>query len=204
MAYTYLEMLTTPGVIAAQEENDARDQWSRFPGNREFTAFDENARAFLSQRDSFYMASNSASGWPYLQHRGGPPGFLKVLDESTLGFADYRGNGQYISLGNSKTDDRVALFLMDYPRRKRMKVMAHLSVHAPDDAEWAARIRDPDYPGVVERLMVLKLAAYDWNCPQHIAQRFTKAQVAEMIAPMHAELQELRAENAALKERSGG
>lgn len=200
MNYTYLDLLTTPDVIEAQRENGARDQWEDFAGKRQFTQFDDAARAFISERDSFYMASNSQSGWPYLQHRGGPTGFLKLLDETTLGFADYRGNRQYISLGNVKSDDRISLFLMDYAGRKRMKILARLSVHSLSERpDLAERILDPEYPGVVERLMTFELAAYDWNCPQHIVQRFTTAQVNSAIASTLEELEALRAENRQLK-----
>lgn len=199
MAYTYLDILTTPGVVEAQKDNGARDQWEDFKGNREFTQFDENARAFIAARDSFYMASISDSGWPYVQHRGGPPGFLKVLGPTRLGFADYRGNRQYISLGNFKTDDRVALFLMNYPRRKRMKLLAHIKVHPNDDPEIARSLTDRDYPGEIERFFTLDLVAYDWNCPQHITQRFTKPMVAEAMEEMERELTALREENAQLK-----
>lgn len=204
MAHTYLDLLTTPGVKEAQAQNDAREQWEDFSGSREFTSFDENARAFIAARDSFYIASLSASGWPYVQNRGGPPGFLKVLDDTTLGFSDFRGNSQYITLGNSKTEERVSLFLMDYPRRKRMKILARLTVHdATQYPDLAERLADPDYNGVVERLMTLSLAAYDWNCPQHIVQRFTKAEIADRVAPLQEELEALRAENAELKAKLG-
>jgi len=193
MAYTYLDMLTTSDVIAAQEENEAREQWADFAGDREFTSFDDNARAFIAARDSFYIASHSANGWPYIQHRGGPIGFLKILDDTTFGFADYRGNKQYITLGNSKSDDRVALFLMDYARRKRMKMLARIEVlSAKDNPDLAARLIDADYPGEVERLMVFNLAAYDWNCPQHITPRYSKPAVQQALAELKAENDELR------------
>lgn len=203
MAYTYLDLLTTEGVKDAQSENDARDQWAGFEGKREFTSFDENAAAFIAKRDSFYMASMSESGWPYIQHRGGPEGFLKVLDDTTLGFADYSGNRQYITLGNVRSNDRVALFLMDYPRRKRMKMLANLQAFPADTSELMERLVDPAYRANVERLYTLRLAAYDWNCPQHIVQRFTKVQMQEALAPIEQELEQLRAENSALKERLG-
>ena len=203
MAYTYLDELTTPGVREAQAENGAREQWADFSGSREFTRFDANAHAFIAARDSLYIASNSQSGWPYLQHRGGPVGFIKLLDETTLGMADFRGNRQYITLGNSKADDRVSLFLMDYPRRKRMKILAHLRVHEANEEGLRKRIVDPDYPGEVERLLVFKVFAYDWNCPQHIVPRYTKAQLAQSLAGMEAEMESLRQENARLRAQLG-
>ena len=203
MAYTYLEALTTPDVERAQAENGAREQWAGFGGSREFTRFDANAVAFIEARDSFYMATNSSSGWPYLQHRGGAPGFIKILDETTLGIADFSGNRQYISVGNAKSDDRVSLFLMDYARRKRMKVLARMTVHDADDAQLRPRIVDEGYAGRVERLITFDLYAYDWNCPQHITQRFTKAQVQQTVAGLEAELDRLKAENAALRKGLG-
>lgn len=201
MPYKYLDMLTTDSVRAAQSENGAREQWEDFSGDRRFDQFDERAAAFISARDSFYMASVSENGWPYVQHRGGPPGFLKVLDDKTLGFADFRGNRQYISLGNVKADDRVALFMVDYPRRKRLKLLAHMTVHPLDtNPELAERIIDTDYLGEPERLMTLSLESYDWNCPQHIVPRFTKEMVDLAAKPLQEEIARLTAENEALKE----
>ena len=204
MAYTYLDELTTEGVIQAQRENAAREQWEDFRGSREFTSFDANAETFIASRDSLYIASNSQSGWPYLQHRGGPVGFIKVLDDTTLGIADFRGNRQYITLGNSKADDRVSLFLMDYPRRKRLKILARMSVHDAADATLRERIVDAEYPGQVERLLVFKLFAYDWNCPQHIVPRFTKEQLAPTLAEIEKQVANLRKENEELRAKLAG
>lgn len=203
MAYKFLDMLTTNSVREAQSENGAREQWADFSGDRRFDLFDERAKAFIAARDSFYMASVSENGWPYVQHRGGPPGFLKVLDDKTLGFADFRGNRQYISLGNVRADDRVALFMVDYPRRKRLKLLAHMTVHPLDaNPELAGRIIDADYPGEPERLMTLSLESYDWNCPQHIIPRFTKEMVDLAAEPLQEEIARLTAENKALKENA--
>lgn len=203
MAYKFLDMLTTGSVREAQSENGAREQWADFSGDRRFDQFDERAEAFITARDSFYMASVSENGWPYVQHRGGPPGFLKVLDDKTLGFADFRGNRQYISLGNVRADDRVALFMVDYPRRKRLKLLAHMKVHPLDtNPELAERIIDTDYLGEPERLMTLSLESYDWNCPQHIIPRFTKEMVDLAAEPLQEEIARLTAENKALKENA--
>ncbi|GAB5483225.1 MAG: pyridoxamine 5'-phosphate oxidase family protein [Parasphingorhabdus sp.] len=205
MSYKFLDMLTTDSVRAAQTENGAREQWEDFSGDRRFDHFDERAAAFIAARDSFYMASVSENGWPYVQHRGGPPGFLKVLDDKTLGFADYRGNRQYISLGNVRADDRVALFMVDYPRRKRLKLLARMTVHGVEDnPELAARIINADYPGQVERLMTLTLESYDWNCPQHIIPRFTKDMVDLAAKPLQDEIARLTSENEELRARLEG
>lgn len=205
MAYKFLDMLTTDAVIAAQADNEAREQWADFQGDRMFDRFDERAAAFIAARDSFYMASVSENGWPYLQHRGGPAGFLKILDDRTLGFADFRGNRQYISLGNTRADDRVALFMVDYPRRKRLKLLGHLHAHALDaDPDLTRRIVDRDYPGEPERVMTIALDAYDWNCPQHIIPRYTKDMVDQAAQPLQDEIARLTAENEALKARLQG
>jgi predicted pyridoxine 5'-phosphate oxidase superfamily flavin-nucleotide-binding protein len=129
---------------------------------------------FIAGRDSFYQASVGDDGWPYVQFRGGPKGFLKVLGSNRLAYADFRGNLQYISVGNIAHDDRVALFLMDYPSRRRLKIMARASVvDAADDPELVAQLEVPGYKAVVERAVVLQLEAFDWNCAQHITPRYT-------------------------------
>ncbi|MFZ3008674.1 MAG: pyridoxamine 5'-phosphate oxidase family protein [Phenylobacterium sp.] len=200
MAYDYLDRLATPSVQAAQAANGARQIWERFEGDRTSDRFTENEAAFIGARDSFYLASVSESGWPYVQHRGGPPGFLKVLDETTLGFADYRGNRQYISLGNIAADDRVALILMDYPNQARLKILAHMEARdLAADPDLAARLADPGYKGRPERGFVLRLEAFDWNCPQHITRRFTGPEIETVLGPMRQHVTDLEAENAALK-----
>ncbi|SIO18103.1 hypothetical protein SAMN02745824_3250 [Parasphingorhabdus marina DSM 22363] len=205
MTYKFLDMLTTDAVKQAQADNGARDQWEDFAGERLFDRFDDKAAAFIAARDSFYMASVSENGWPYLQHRGGPAGFLKILDDQTLGFADFRGNRQYISLGNTRADDRVALFMVDYPRRKRLKLLGHVQAHALDaDPDLTRRIVDRDYAGQPERVMTISLEAYDWNCPQHIIPRYTKDMVDQAAKPLQDEIARLTAENEALKARLQG
>jgi len=136
---------------------------------------------FIRQRDGFYMATVGDDGWPYVQFRGGPPGFLKVLSETRLGYADFRGNLQYISMGNIDHDDRVALFLMDYANRNRLKIMARASVvDAVTDPDLAAQLAVSGYQAVVERGILLTIEAYDWNCPQHITPRFTQEEWAAL------------------------
>lgn len=200
MAYGFLDIAVTPSVKAAQAENASRDLWEDFRGDRAFDRFTENEVAFVEARDSFYMATVSEAGWPYVQHRGGPPGFLKVLDEKTLGFADFRGNRQYISLGNLKADNRVSLFLMDYARRARLKIFARAEVKDIEtDLELASRLTMPGYRAKVERAMFFHLEAFDWNCPQHITPRFTEAEISQAVAPMRTRLAELEAENEVLR-----
>jgi uncharacterized protein len=202
MACGFLDILSTPAVRAAQAANGSLQMWQHISGHRAFDRFTEAEAAFVQARDSFYMATVSESGWPYVQHRGGPQGFLKVLDEKTLGFADFRGNRQYISLGNVTSDDRTALFLMDYPSRRRLKILAHMSVcDLAAEPELAQRLALPGYKGRPERAFVLKLETFDWNCPQHITPRFTAAEIETAITPLRERLAALEAENLALRER---
>ena len=169
MAYGFLNIATTPSVKAAQQANGSAQFWEGFKGRREFARFTENERQFIAQRDSLYMATVSESGWPYVQHRGGPPGFLRVVDDKTLAFADFRGNRRYISVGNLAADNRAALILMDYPHRQRLKIYGR--VEAKDlrsDPEFAAALAMPGYRAKTERVSLVHLETFDWNCPQHI------------------------------------
>jgi predicted pyridoxine 5'-phosphate oxidase superfamily flavin-nucleotide-binding protein len=200
MPYRFLDITSTPSVRAAQAAHGSRAAWENFAGDRTFDRFTDQEIAFIEARDSFYMATISQSGWPYAQHRGGPPGFLKVLDDTTLAFADFRGNRQYISLGNVAADDRAALILMDYPNRTRLKVLAHMEVRdLAADPALAARVALPGYRARPERAFLLRLEAFDWNCQQHIAQRFTAAEVEIAMAPLKARIAALEAENQALR-----
>ncbi|MHA7631526.1 pyridoxamine 5'-phosphate oxidase family protein [Corallococcus sp. M7] len=198
----FASLAFTPAVKALQERNGSRAAYARMErkGDTPDTLTPDEAE-FLSQRDSFYMASLGANGWPYIQHRGGPPGFVRVLDPHTIGFADYRGNKQYISAGNVSENDRVALIFVDYPNRARLKVLAHASVITREtDAATLERLEVPGYGAKVERGFVLRVEAFDWNCPQHITPRFTEAELDEMLRPVSSELQTLRTENRALRE----
>jgi uncharacterized protein len=200
MAYQFLDTVSTPGVRAAQAAYGSRELWERFKGQRASDRFGNDEMAFIATRDSFYMATVSETGWPYVQHRGGPPGFLKVLDEKTLGFADFRGNRQYVSVGNIAANDRVALILMDYPRRARLKILAHMAVHdGAAEPELAGRLAVPGYTGKVERALLLRLETFDWNCAQHIVLRFTLAEIETAVAPLHGRIAALEAENQALR-----
>jgi uncharacterized protein len=200
MAYRFLDIASTPSVRAAQAANGSRHIWERFGGDRTFERFTDNEVAFIEARDSCYMATVSETGWPYVQHRGGPPGFLKVLDETSLGFADFRGNRQYISVGNVAANDRVAMILMDYPNRTRLKILAHMEVRELSaDPELAARLASPGYRAKPERALVLHLETFDWNCPQHITPRFTPAEIEAVVTPLQTRIAALAAENQALR-----
>jgi len=142
------------------------------------------------------MASVGATGWPYVQHRGGPKGFLKVLDEHTIAFADFSGNKQYVSTGNLMTDDRVAIILIDYPRQLRLKVLGHAQIFEGEQAkEWIEKVRDVGYKATIERVYVIRVEAFDWNCQQHIIPRFTEEEIGEALAPLEKRMQGLEDEN---------
>ena len=186
MSNAFTEIVFTPSVKTAQSLYGSRDaNLGRELG--EDTASELTAREaeFISARDSFYQATVSESGWPYVQHRGGPAGFLKVLDPRTIGFADFRGNVQYLSVGNLTANDRVSLILMDYARRRRLKIWGRARiVHENEDPGLIARLKVPSYRARVERGIVIQVEAYDWNCPQHITTRYTKDEVDLMLAPL--------------------
>lgn len=200
MSYGFLDIASTPSVKAAQAANGAAGHWAGFKGHREFDAFTDREAGFIAARDSFYMATTSETGWPYIQHRGGPEGFLKILDEKTLGFADFSGNRQYISTGNIAANNKVSLFLMDYPNRARLKIFARSELkQLPLDPALAGKLALPGYKAKVERAMLFHLEAFDWNCAQHITPRFTESQISEAIAPLRSHLAMLEEENKALR-----
>ena len=200
MSYGFMDIAITPGVRAAQAEMGADHLWSGFRGHRQFDRFTEQETAFIAQQDTFFLASVSETGWPYVQHRGGPPGFLAMLDERTLAFVDYRGNRQYISTGNFKANQRACLILVDYPRRARLKIYVHVEQLALDaDPALTARLTDPAYGATAERIFRLRLEAFDWNCPQHITPRFTEPQVSKAMQSLHERIDQLERENALLQ-----
>jgi hypothetical protein len=198
----FSNIVSTPSVRAAQAAMGSESFWRDFKGHREFNAFTSDEADFIAQRDSFYMATVSQTGWPYIQHRGGPIGLLKVIDPNTLAFADYRGNRQYLSVGNLGADDRVALILVDYAARVRLKILAHSEALSLEvDPQLTARVSPEGYKAKPERILRLHLVAFDWNCPQHITPRFTRADIAEATRPLHERLAALEAENASLRTR---
>lgn len=157
---------------------------------------------FLAGRDGFYLATTSTTGWPYVQYRGGPPGFLRVIDDHTLGWADFRGNLQYISTGNLVGNDRMAVIAMDYPARRRLKLFGHAQAFATDDEpDLAVELADPAHEGPVEHVVLVSVVAFDWNCPRHITPRYTAAEIQALLAPVHQQLADAQAENAELRRR---
>ncbi|SOD91659.1 2Fe-2S iron-sulfur cluster-binding protein [Caenispirillum bisanense] len=201
MARAFADITFTPSVKAAQARYGSRAANEGFERAADRGAVLTAREAeFIAARDGFYQATVGETGWPYVQFRGGPPGFLKVLDERTLGYADFRGNVQYISTGNIEADGRVALILMDYANRRRLKIWARARiVHESDDRALLARLEIPTYRARVERAVVLTVEALDWNCPQHITPRFTAEETAALVAPLRRQLADAEAEAAALR-----
>lgn len=193
MPRNFSEIAFTPSVKTQQERLGSRQAMQRFEGIERRTAIDADLVSFVQARDSFYLGTASADGRPYIQHRGGPAGFLKVRDEHTLAFADFGGNRQYITLGNLAENDRAFIFLMDYPNRRRIKLWGRARV-VDDDPELLADLTDMDYGGVPERAIVFEVEAWDINCTQHIRQRFSEAEIAPTILALKQRIAELEGE----------
>jgi len=197
MGRRFAELAFTPAVQEQQRRHGSRQMYQRVEraedlGNR----LNEAERAFIEERDGFYMASVSETGWPYIQYRGGRKGFLHVLDKRTLGFADLRGNKQYISVGNLLKDDRVTLFLMDYRRQSRLKILGRAEVYEGDAEalDWIEQLRVPGERTPAERAVLIHVEAFDWNCQQHITPRYSEDELAEILTPMRSRLEEQEAE----------
>ena len=208
MSESFFEIAFTPGVKEQQSDHGSRKSYQRMEqalAGQNRLGTDE--QQFIALRDSFYMASISQTGWPYIQHRGGPPGFVHVLAPDLIGFADLRGNKQYISLGNLSHDDRAALFFMDYPNQTRLKILGRAEIHEHDEAAQAliAQLRTAE-PNAIpqpvpERAILIRVSGFNWNCPQHITPRYTLAELEPSLAPLRNRLAALEAENAALRAR---
>ncbi len=191
-----MQTVLTPAVLAAQQHYFGRQYAVGQAPARD--ALTEGETEFILSRDSFYMATVTESGWPYLQHRGGSPGFLRVLDPGLIGFADYKGNRQMISTGSLAANDRVSLFLMDYPRRERLKILGHARVlDARENPALVGELAEPAARGSVERIFLIEVLSFDWNCPKYITPRFTAAQVEEVVASLRQRVAELEAQLAA-------
>nr|WP_315216933.1 2Fe-2S iron-sulfur cluster-binding protein [uncultured Duganella sp.] len=199
MGRAFSDITFTPNVRAMQERMGSREQYEGFDvmTNRA----DRLGRMeieFIAQADHFYQATVSETGWPYVQHRGGPAGFLKILDPKTVAFADFRGNVQYLSVGNLQKDDRISIIVMDYANQMRLKLIGRVRlVEAADDAELIERLRTPGYAARIERAFVITIEGYDWNCPQHITPRFTESEINTMTAPLQAQVKRLKEQLAA-------
>jgi predicted pyridoxine 5'-phosphate oxidase superfamily flavin-nucleotide-binding protein len=193
MAAKFQKLTLTETVRRAQEHYYGRSQDR--DGTPENDPLTESEVRFIQARDSFYMATVSETGWPYIQHRGGQPGFLRVLSATTLAFADYKGNRQLLSTGNLAASDKVALFLMDYPQRTRLKILGHARVEdAREHPELVTRLAEPAIHDKVERLFLLEVVSFDWNCPQHITPRYTVGEMRDVMSGLQEHIDELKAQ----------
>lgn len=194
MALKFLTTVTTPAVLAAQAHYYGGSRTLPPPPERDLLTAEETE--FISARDSFYIATVTEDGWPYMQHRGGPAGFLKTLGPNQLGFADFGGNRQMLSTGNLAADQRATLFLMDYPRKERLKLLGHVRVlDAREHPELADQLTpSPALRKNVERLFLIDVLAFDWNCPKYITPRYTQAEVEIATAPLRERIAELEAQ----------
>jgi len=203
MSENFQKLVTTPAVTRAQIHYFGRARIPSSPGSwadngsseaepHDFLTSEEIE--FISRRDSFYMASVTENGWPYVQHRGGQPGFLRVITPSQLAFADYKGNRQMLSTGNLAANDRVALFLMDYPERNRLKILGHARIEdARDRPEFVSQLAEKEVQPIVERFFIIDVVAFDWNCSKYITPRYTTEEVAHAIAPLKERIAKLEA-----------
>ena len=192
MAVNFLKLAVTDSVRKAQQHYFGGSH--NFAGTHERDGLTEEEISFIQARDSFYMATVTETGWPYIQHRGGPAGFLRVLNPQTLAFADYRGNRQLLSTGNLAANDRVALFLMDYPQRTRLKILGHARIQdAREHPELIVQLAEPDMQPIVERLFFINVVTFDWNCPKYITARYTAEEIRELMAPLQARIADLEA-----------
>lgn len=199
---TFAAIAFTPPVRALQQAHGSRDAYAGLPDELPpGSGLGEEEAAFLQAADTAFLASVNADGWPYVQHRGGPPGFLRVLSPDRIAFADYRGNRQYVSAGNVRGDDRVALIVMDYAHRRRLKLLGRLRFEPAEGADPAllAAVAQPDYRARVERVATIQVAAFDWNCPQHITPRFSAEETQAVIRPLQDRIAQLEREVAALQ-----
>lgn len=197
MSSKFYETMFTQSVKRAQEHYGSRKHYRKFEEMpSEIPVLGDAEQDFIESRDGFYIATVNEDLQPYIQFRGGPAGFLKVLDERTLGFADFRGNLQYISVGNLSVNDKAALFLMDYANRRRLKIIARVEVrHADEVPELVGRLEMPEYKAKIERAMTLHVEAFDWNCPQHITPRYTIDEIRQMSLPLYEHVENLEEEN---------
>ncbi|MEH6359421.1 MAG: pyridoxamine 5'-phosphate oxidase family protein [Amylibacter sp.] len=201
MGHKFAKIAFTDTVKSIQSDMGSRKMYTRMEeGSEDYNnLLGPNEAAFISDRDSLYMATVSETGWPYVQHRGGPQGFVKILDEKTIAMPDFRGNKQYVSVGNLTKDDRVSLFFMDYANKTRLKLLGRVSLVGLDKPEIIEKLQMPDYRGHIERGFVIKVEGFDWNCPQHITERYTMTDIEKSVSALQERIIELEAQLADLK-----
>jgi len=194
MSHVISDIAFTPSVKAAQERKGSRNGYAKMEQKGGWSdTINDGLKDYIAERDSLYLGTATADGQPYIQHRGGSKGFLKVIDDKTLAFADFKGNKQYISTGNLTENNKAYIFLMDYANRRRIKIWGTAKI-VDDDPELLARLQDNDYDGVPEQALVFIVSAWDVNCPQHIPQLFDQEQVGNMMAPLQARIADLEAQ----------
>ena len=194
MGHRFAEIAFTTNVKNVQAKHGSRRSYQRMEQGETYSdVLGDRESAFIAARDSFYLATVSETGWPYIQHRGGPPGFLHVFDGKTIGFADYRGNRQYITLGNLSENDKAYIFLMDYANRRRIKIWGRARI-VEDDPHLLEGLVVPGAGGRPEHALVFEIEAWDTNCPRHIPHRHDQDEVARMTANFRARIAELEAE----------
>jgi len=202
MAKNFAEIAFTDAVKELQEKHGSRKGYERMEKFNVIDGLSGNEVGFIEDRDSFYLASIGDKNFPYIQHRGGPKGFVKVLDKHTIGFIDFSGNKQYISVGNFATNNNVALIMLDYPARARLKILAKAEIIELDEnPELLASLDLGEYKYRPERMMLFHIEAYDWNCPQHITPRFTVDEIKIALQPQLERIDQLEKENQLLKEK---
>lgn len=202
MARAFAEIAFTPTVLAFQKDLGSDQLYGAFLTDKAEprATLTEREASFIVARDGFYQASVSESGWPYVQFRGGPAGFVRVLDNKTIAYADLRGNRQYLSVGNLTNNDRVSIIMMDYPNRRRLKLWGRVRIVTVDeDPQLIGRLQVDGYDAQPERAIVITVEAYDWNCPQHIPRRLTLEEIEEHLVPVRDEVTRLQAENEQLR-----
>lgn len=196
MAKNFAEIAFSDAVKELQEQHGSRKGYERMEKFNVVDGLSQNEKDFIEDRDSFYLASIGEKNFPYIQHRGGPKGFVKVIDKDTIGFIDFSGNKQYISVGNFATNNKVALIMMDYPARARLKIFAKAEIiELQDNPELLSRLDLGDYQYRPERMMIFHIEAYDWNCPQHIVPRFTIDEIQKALQPQLNKIEQLEKEN---------
>jgi uncharacterized protein len=205
MGRRFAELAFTPLVKEQQKQHGSRHLYERMEhSNDPGDSLGSYERAFIEASDGFYMASVTETGWPYIQYRGGLKGFLHILDDRTLGFADLRGNKQYISVGNLQHEDRVALFFMDYPHQTRLKLLGRAKVHEgnAEARKLIDQLRMPNEKSPAERAILIHVEGFDWNCPQHITPRYTEEELVKALEPMRMRIEKLEEENKRLRDSS--
>ena len=195
MGHKFAEIAFTNAVKGFQSEQGSRNSYARMENGGDYNdVLGPNEAQFIAARDSFYMATVSETGWPYVQHRGGPAGFVKIIDDKMLGFADFRGNRQYVSAGNLRQNERVSLFFMDYPNKTRLKLLGRVRTLDPSEQGLLQKLSlDDRHQARTERSLLISIEAFDWNCPQYITPRFTQAEMDPYISSLQTKIVELEA-----------